>query len=128
MPIENVLDDGKPETGSAFLAACRNADPIETLGQPWQVLRCNAWAIVGNRQDKAGTATSSFRLMRNLDADTPSRLAVLQGVLNKILQELDDFVAIAADVGRGRKLPQLDAFPGGTGNRLQGLDAMAEIG
>ena len=56
--LRMMLDDGKPETGSAFLAACRDTDPIEALGQPWQVLRCNAWAIVGNRQDKAGSATS----------------------------------------------------------------------
>ena len=68
MPIEDVLDDGKPETGSTFLAACRDADPIEALGQTRQVLRCNAWAIVGNRQDKAGAATACFRLMGNLDA------------------------------------------------------------
>src|SRR5262245_22757470 len=82
MAVENVLDDGKPQAGSTFLAARRDADPVETLGQPGQVLRCNARAVVGYRQDKAGAATSRFRLMGNLDANAPARLAVLQGVLN----------------------------------------------
>src|SRR5262245_50563913 len=125
MPIENMFDDSKTETGAAFLAAGRDADPIEALGQSRQVLRRNARAIVADRQDKAGTTPSPARLMGNLDADVASGFAVLQGVLDEILQELDDFIAIAADHGRRRQLPHLDASAGGGGDRLQGLDDMA---
>src|SRR5262245_28583200 len=46
MAVEDVLDDGKPKPGSAFLPARGDIDPVEALGQARQVLGRNPRSIV----------------------------------------------------------------------------------
>src|SRR5262245_20377278 len=114
MPVQNVLDDGKAKPSSAFLAARRHADAVKPLGKPRQVFGRNPRTIIADRQHEAGSTPPALSLVGDLHPDPSPGFAVLQGVLNEILQELDDFVAIAADDGRRRQLPQLDASPRGT--------------
>src|SRR5262245_12521382 len=125
MPVENVFDDGEAKPGAALLPTGGDADPIEALGQPRQMLRRDAGAVVGHRQHEAGTASEPLRLVRDLDPDAAAGLTVLQGVLNEVLQDLYDLVAIAVDHRRRRQFLELDAGAGTGGDRLQGLDDVA---
>ena len=42
MALGNMLDDGQAQTGSTGLTRTATINPIKTLGQARQVLRCNA--------------------------------------------------------------------------------------
>src|SRR5215468_695034 len=82
MPVEDVLDDGEPQTRASLLAACRHADAIEPLGQPREVLRRDARAVVCHGGDEAGRTATAGRLASNADHYPPAVLAVLDGVLH----------------------------------------------
>jgi hypothetical protein len=49
VPIDDVLDDGKAETGPALLATFRHVHPVESLGETRQMLWRDAWTIVADR-------------------------------------------------------------------------------
>ena len=46
--VQDVLDDREPETGAAEFAAARRVDSVEPLGQPRQMVRCDAVATIGD--------------------------------------------------------------------------------
>ena len=48
VPVDDVLDDGKPQPGAAERAAARRIDPVEALRQPGQMGPGDAFAAVGN--------------------------------------------------------------------------------
>src|SRR5271156_5263427 len=47
---EDMLDDGEAETGAVLGPALGRIDPVETLGQPRQVLGPNAVSVVPHGQ------------------------------------------------------------------------------
>src|SRR5262249_48816390 len=73
--------------------------------------------------EAAGTATRR-RLTDDGDVNTPLGLAVLYGVLDEVLEHLDNLVAVATDNGRLLEPTELDRGPGLAGDRLQRLDHM----
>ena len=50
MAQQHMLDDGQPQAGAAGLARAALVDPVETLGQPGNVFRAYADAIVPYRE------------------------------------------------------------------------------
>jgi hypothetical protein len=46
MPGEDVLDDGKPETRALFRSAGLDINPVESFGEPWNVLGRNARPVI----------------------------------------------------------------------------------
>ena len=46
--VQDVLDDRESETGAAEFAAARRVDTVEPLGQPRQMVRCDAVAAIGD--------------------------------------------------------------------------------
>ena len=54
MPIEHVLDQGKPKPSSTLRAAVSHVDPIKSLGQAWQVFRRDAGPIIAYRHPRLG--------------------------------------------------------------------------
>src|SRR5215472_7362852 len=99
MAVEDVLDDGEPQTGAALLAARRYADAIEPLGEPGKMLGRDARSVVRHSGNEAGRAAAACRLAANADLDAPTVLAVLDGVLHQVLEHLHDFVAVTANDG-----------------------------
>ena len=67
MAVDDVLDDGEPETRPALLTARRHVDPVEALGEARQVLGRDAGPVVGHG-DEAGGSAADGRLVRNADA------------------------------------------------------------
>src|SRR5271169_6257012 len=100
MAIEDVLDDCEPESGPAHFARARGVDPVEALGQPRQVLARNTLPAVahGYRNEGAPTGIAAVGRLdagRRRDRDLAAGAAVFDGVLDKILKNLGEFVAIA---------------------------------
>src|SRR5205085_5432068 len=122
MAVEDVLDDGEPQTGAALLPARRHADPIEPLGEAGQMLWSDAGPVIRHRGDEAGRAPAAGRLARDCNIDAPTRLAVLDGVLHQVLEHLDDLVAVAANDGGLLQPAELDRSPRLARDRLQALD------
>src|SRR2546423_3178933 len=98
MAVEDVLDDGEPQTGAALLPARRHADPIEPLGEAGQMLGSDAGSVIRHRGDEAGRAPAAGRLARDRNIDASARLSVLDGVLHPGLEHMDAIVAVAAYV------------------------------
>src|ERR1700740_2984950 len=48
MVVEDVLDDRQAEPGAAHLAGARRVDPVESFGQPGQVLARDSLAPVAH--------------------------------------------------------------------------------
>src|SRR5262245_16741572 len=99
VPVEDVLDNGEPQTGAAFLTARRHANAIESLGEPGQVLWRDARPVVRHGGNEAGRAATTCRLAPNADLYAPAVPAVLDGVLHQVLEHLHNFVAVAANNG-----------------------------
>src|SRR5215831_17889742 len=112
MPVEDVLDDGEPQAGAPFLAACRHADAIEPLGQPGQVLWRDARAVVRHAGDEMRRAATARRLAPNADHYAPAVPAVLDGVLHQVLEHLHDFVAVPPNDRGLRQAVELDGGAG----------------
>jgi len=55
--LQAVLDDRKSEPRSAAGAGARAINPVETLGQPWQVLGRDADSGVHDREMRTGIVT-----------------------------------------------------------------------
>src|SRR5436190_8457682 len=71
MVVEDVLDDRQAEPGAAHLARSRRVYPVESLGQPGQVLAPYALTLIahGNRDYRVRVAAAFRRPGRGLDLD-----------------------------------------------------------
>src|SRR5215470_5281232 len=118
MPVEDVLDDREPQTGTPLFAACRHADAIEPLGQPGEVLWGDARAVVRHGGDEAGRAATTGRLAPNADHYAPAMPAVLDGVLHEVLEHLHDFVAVPPNDRGFSQAVELDGRAGLASDRL----------
>src|SRR4029453_7992981 len=104
-----VFDDGEPKARAALLAARRNIDAIEALGEPRQMLRRDAWPVIGHGDRVApGLPPKGGNVLR-LDAHLPAPVAIFQCVLHEVLQDLKELVAIAPHDCRPRAAPDLEA-------------------
>ena len=90
VPGEDMLDDGKPQSGTLLGAAVGDADAIETLGQARNVLRRYARPLVDDI-DFDRQPAAAFQE----DIDELALLAILAGILDEVLDHFDQFVSIA---------------------------------
>ena len=67
MPVEDVLDDRKTESGALLLARGVGIDAIEPLGQPGDMLGGDACAVIGHRKSVVEPGASGDRLEGDLD-------------------------------------------------------------
>ena len=56
MAAQDVLDDGEPQAGAALPPMAPALDPVESLGQPRQMLGRDPRPLVGDRDPHAGPA------------------------------------------------------------------------
>ena len=61
MPVEHVLDQRQTQTGAALRAAVGDVDPVESLGQPRQMLGRDAGAVVAHRHARFRRAGAGLR-------------------------------------------------------------------
>ena len=131
MVVEDVLDDRQAEPGAAHLARAGGVDPVKSLGQPWQVLARYALALIahGYRHRRIfGTAASAGRPQpgRGPDVDFGSGAPVFDRVVDEVLEDLGQFVAIAEHVGEVGRQRKPDVHAPLTRAQLQGLGGLAQ--
>src|SRR5271169_675915 len=108
--IEDVLNDCEPQSGSAHIARARGVDAVEALGQARQVFARDTLSTVahGYRNEGALSAITTIgrpNAGRGGDRDLAGGAAVFDAVVDEILKNLGELVAIAQHVGQiGRQV------------------------
>src|SRR5262245_37256793 len=92
VPAGDVLDQGETEAGAALCPALAHVDAIEALGQPRQVVRGDAGAIVAHRDTSLAAPFGE----RERDVDALAGGRVFERVLDQVLEQADELVAVAA--------------------------------
>src|SRR6185369_10419727 len=80
--LDDMLDDGQPESGAPFLAASAGIDPVETLEESRNTGSGDARAGVSDRN------ADELILFNCLDRDAPALRRVLDGIVQQIDQHL----------------------------------------
>ena len=96
MTIQNVLDDGEPQTRAAAFAAAFNINAIKTFCESWNDLARDSFTLVFD----GGIDLPSIPLTRRVqlpEADTHMAFlsAILDCVVDKILKDLGQLVTVA---------------------------------
>ena len=89
MPVEDVLDDGEPEAGAAGGAGAALVDPVETLGEPRQVLQGDALAVVRHAE------LGAVRVLLPADAEMGAGRGVVDGIMDQVGEGAAQFDRIA---------------------------------
>src|SRR3546814_13415214 len=116
-----MLDDGKPKAGAFFRPAVGNADAVKPLGQPRHMLRRDAGAVIDDRHLDRRTGG-----IAQMDIDDLALLAAFAGVLDEVLEDLDEIVALAGHFGRTLRPSKTDFPPQALVARPHRLAAVAE--
>ena len=113
---QDVLDDREPKPGALLGAAVVDVDTVEALGDARNVLFGYARPEIadGDRDLRIGRVAPLDR-----DHDTAARLAVFAGVLEQVLEYLEQLVAVAARLDRLVTESPLDDDAGLPGERRQ---------
>jgi hypothetical protein len=120
MAVKNMFHQGQAEPGSALRAAVADIHPVEAFGQPRQMFRSNAGAEIADHDTDFRRALAGCGLGQGND-HPPAGRAVFERVLDQVLEQPQQFLAIARD--RDRRLRQIDlnfdlAFPGEIAKRI----------
>src|SRR4029077_5730092 len=91
--VEDVLDDREPEPGPAHFARAGGVDAVEPLGQPWQMLAGDAFALIphSNRYKCSVPGIAAVRRpnpARGRHRDLAAGAAVFDRVVEEVLKEL----------------------------------------
>src|SRR5215204_3982947 len=97
MAGDDVLHDGEPEPGAALLAALDNVGAVEAFGQARQVLGRDAGAMIAHGKLDLGRATPGGTVAGEPDLDALARAAVFHRVLDEVLDDPQQLVAVALD-------------------------------
>src|ERR1700730_4268152 len=130
--VEDVLDDREPEPGPAHFARAGGVDAVEPLGQPWQMLAGDAFALIthSNRYKGGapGTAAAIGRPspVRGRYRDLAAGAAVFDRIVEEVLKELGELVAVADRVGQIWRHIQPDMHPALAGAQLQRVGEMMQ--
>ena len=91
MAADDVLDDGQAQTGAAPFPAALDVHPVESLGQAGNGVggRCPRHRR-GPRRKPGPPA-----LARSRPRTSPLFAAILDGIVNQVLEQLHQFVMIA---------------------------------
>src|SRR5262249_50226458 len=102
MAIDDVLHNGKAETCASLLAAALHVDAIETLGQAWDRIGRNAFAVVADaRSDRSMTSSAGGGVHeRESHPHMAAVFSVLDRVVNEILKQLDQLITLARNWGK----------------------------
>ena len=113
MAVDDVLDDREAKAGAAHLARAGGVDSVEALGEARQCSRA-----MPSPRSRTATATEACRAVGLPRAPRRqvirSRPAVFDGVVEEVLEQLGQFVAIAKTSGnssarREIRMPRLPA-------------------
>ena len=94
MAGQDVLDQCEPEAGAALGPALADIDPVETLGQAGNILRCDAGPLVAHFQHPIAVARRHFEPYLAVRLAF-FRRAVFDGVLDQIFGHPQQLVAVA---------------------------------
>src|SRR3569623_1895337 len=96
MAVDDMLDDRKPEPRAAPLAAAFYVHAIEPFGEARDRRLRNAFAIVAdvNDQHLLCAAPTGKRAAFERDPDMAAVLAILDRVMDQILENLDQLNAL----------------------------------
>src|SRR5262245_29819320 len=107
MPVKDVLDDRQAKAGAAQLARAPAIHPVETLGESRKVLGRDALALVDDRHLRhLGRPLLALIARRRQplaagarygDDDSATLATIFDGVVEEILENLDQLIAIADD-------------------------------
>src|SRR5258706_15754663 len=94
MAVDDILHDGEAEASAAFLSTGCGIDTVEPLRETRQMLRCNAGAIVHDRNRNPWRLAQRARLSCQPDLLIATFPSVLDGGLHQVLAHLDQLLAI----------------------------------
>src|SRR5215469_17341979 len=94
MAIENMFDQRQTKSGATLRTAFGDVDPIESFGQPRQMLGRDAGAVIAHAHARFRLALDG-RTRAELDVDPPSGGAVFERVLDKIFENANQLVVVA---------------------------------
>ena len=114
MMIEDMFDDGQAEPGAAQLAGARGVDPVEPFGQSGQVLARDALAVIAHsyryKWDRANiTVVRKPQHGLGTDLDLGPGTTVFYRVVQEVLKNLSEFVAVPQYIGESGRQGQQDA-------------------
>ena len=93
MALDDVLDDGEPQSRTAAIAASRGIDAVEAPGEERQVMTRNAWPRVADVYSNEAV----LRRGRKANVAVRRRAAIAHGVAQQIIDQLGDLCKIAGD-------------------------------
>ena len=129
MAVDDVLDDREAKAGAAHLARAGGVDSVEALGEARQVLARNAVAPIAYRnRDRRRCRAVGLHPAGTLGdhGDLGPRPAVFDGVVEEVLKQLGQFVAIAQDIGQIVGHGQRDPHAATAGAQRQRLGEIGE--
>src|SRR4029078_5459830 len=108
MVIQHMFDDGESKSGAAFVFAL-SLDSVEALGEAGKMFGCDAGTRVDDGDGVAGALSSMRGETLRFQPDLAAIGTVFQCVVNEILQNLNQLIAIAADNCRAAEALDLAA-------------------
>src|SRR4051794_5301509 len=93
MALDNMLDDGEAEAGSAAAPAPCCIDAIESFGQPRQMFAGNARPMVGH----CDIDPSRGCIGRDIDPARRIVAAVPQCITEQVIEDLEKLAVVASD-------------------------------
>src|SRR5215469_12366979 len=114
---DDVLDDGKPEARTPEITGAGRIHPVEALGQPRQMLTRDAFPLIDDSDRHRGSRRRHRRRRFAGPGEHPdgaAGAAIFQGVVDQVLEQLDQLVLVALDRRqRAQILGQLDGHAAG---------------
>src|SRR5712692_3992332 len=117
MRFDQMLGDGKAQPGAAHLAGTGHVDPVEALEDPWLVRPRNSHSGVGNSE------RYFIPVCACADHDLAAGRSVLNGVVQKVLQDLGEEPSVRSNVRYCLADVHGNAQAFFSGGALRGLDA-----
>src|SRR5215472_4304461 len=97
MPVDDVLDDREPETRATLFAASLHIDAIKALGKARDRVGGDALAVIAHARSDRGLSPPAAASMheRQGDPDAAALPAILDRIVDQILEELDQLIALS---------------------------------
>src|SRR5712691_7135248 len=119
MAVEDVLDEREAEAGAALGATVADVDAVEPFGQARQMLAGDAGTVIAYRNAGLASGLGRIRPLER-DLDPLAGAAVLEGVLDQVLEHPGELVAVAGHEQRLRRRRDRDGDAALARQHLQG--------
>src|SRR6185437_16401887 len=93
MPVKHMLDQRQAQSRAALRAAVDDVDPVETLGQPRQMLTRDTGTVVADSDGGLGQPAADLAA-RQRDIYPLAGGTIFERVLDQVLEHADQFVAV----------------------------------